>query len=462
MWVATVDNIDWPSKPGLSVSKAKAELAAIFAKAEALHLNAVVFQVRPSCDALYPSKLEPWSEYLTGRQGRAPSPLWDPLQFAIDQAHQRGIELHAWFNPYRARHFVQKGPCSDSHISNTRPDLCRQYGRFKWLDPGEPDVRAYTEAVIMDVVDRYDIDGVHLDDYFYPYPEADGDKRDIPFPDDGSYATYRATGGSLARSDWRRNNVDTLIEEIYAKVKARKRWVKFGISPFGIYRPGIPAGIRAGIDQYDTLYADCRKWLREGWCDYMVPQLYWKIAQTAQSYPKLLNWWVAQNPKGRLVAAGNFTSRLRPNEGHWPAKEILDEIRVTRNTVGAGGNVHFSMKPFLEDAGRIDEALIGGPYRSAALPPAMPWLDAGSPRKPEGLDADRGGLGQVRWRQDRDFAARWWVTYFQARGRWQVSVLPGWKTQATLNVAGATKFGVAAVDRCGVEGPTAWTNLAGR
>ncbi|HEX9938601.1 MAG TPA: family 10 glycosylhydrolase, partial [Longimicrobium sp.] len=292
VWIATVANIDWPSRPGLPADSQRAELIALLDRAQALRLNAIVFQIRPAGDALYRSQLEPWSEYLTGAQGTPPSDGYDPLEFAITESHRRGMQLHAWFNPYRARHMSAKTPEAANHISRTHPEVVKQYGRYLWMDPGEPRVQDHSMAVILDVVRRYDVDGVHIDDYFYPYPERDsatGGNRE--FPDEASWRRYQAGGGRLSRDDWRRNNVDRFVERMYREVHQVKPWVQVGISPFGIWRPGYPAQITAGLDQYAGLYADARKWLREGWTDYFVPQLYWPIARTGQSYPVLLDWW---------------------------------------------------------------------------------------------------------------------------------------------------------------------------
>src|SRR5690349_5167496 len=223
-WVASVANIDWPSKPTLSTWEQQAELIAILNRCLALNLNAVILQVRPAADALYDSPYEPWSEYLTGVEGRAPEPYYDPLKFAIDESHKRGLELHAWFNPYRARHASARAEPAPSHLSKTHPELVRSYGRYLWMDPGEPAVRAQTLRVVLDVVKRYDVDGVHMDDYFYPYPENGPDSVAIPFPDSSSYARYVKGGGALALNDWRRENVNLLMRDIYRRTKAMKPW----------------------------------------------------------------------------------------------------------------------------------------------------------------------------------------------------------------------------------------------
>jgi uncharacterized lipoprotein YddW (UPF0748 family) len=392
VWVATVDNIDWPSKRTLSTAAEQAELIKLLDKAQAMHLNAIVFQVRPSADALYPSKLEPWSEFLTGKQGQVPSPSWDPIAFAVREAHKRGLELHCWFNPYRALHPAQKGPVAANHISKTNPGVVKKYGPFLWMDPGEAVVQRRTEEVILDVVRRYDVDGVHIDDYFYPYREKDPKTKEfIDFPDGASWSRYK---GGLSRGDWRRKNVDDFIEHMYVAIKREKRWVKFGISPFGIYRPGMPAGIKAGVDQYADLYADALRWYSKGWCDYFAPQLYWPIAQTPQAYEALLQWWAVNNDSHRHLWAGNYTSRLFDGSPPWAASEVVDQIRLTREMPGASGNIHFSMKAFLLDSGGIDEALADGIYDKPAFVPASPWLADGRPPAPK-LASSKGG--RVVW-----------------------------------------------------------------
>ncbi len=262
VWVATVANIDWPSKAGLSTWDQQRELLAILDRAVGLGLNAIVFHIRPGADAFYASPYEPWSQYITGRQGRAPEPPWDPLAFAVDAAHKRGLELHAWFNPYRAA-YVRDTALATTHIARAQPDLVRPYGRFLWMDPGSAEVRRRTIRAIVDVVKRYDIDGVHIDDYFYPYPETDASGHTIDFPDADTYARYKKGGGSLAKDDWRRANVDSMVAALYRGVHAVKPWVRVGISPFGIWRPGNPPQIH-GLDAYATIYAELEELAGEG------------------------------------------------------------------------------------------------------------------------------------------------------------------------------------------------------
>jgi uncharacterized lipoprotein YddW (UPF0748 family) len=364
VWVATVANIDWPSKKGLPADQQKKELLAILDKCKALNLNAVILQVRPMCDALYESKLEPWSEYLTGEQGKSPG--YDPLAFAVFQAHERGLELHAWFNPYRAWTPTAKSEPVATHVVKARPDLAKEYGKHHWLNPTHPDTRAHSLAVMLDVVNRYDVDGVHMDDYFYPYPEEGPDKKLIPFPDDDTWEAYRTAGGKLARDDWRREAVNTFVKDLYAGVKKAKPWVKVGISPFGIWKPGHPEGI-AGFDQYGKLYADAKLWLEQGWVDYFTPQLYWPIAQEKQSFPKLLDWWTEQNAMKRHLWPGLGTYRH-------PADEIAAQIKLTR-AKKEPGHVHFSMKTLLANKDGIADKLKELYAEPAAVPPC-PWLPA--------------------------------------------------------------------------------------
>lgn len=425
VWVATVDNIDWPSKRTLTTAQQKAELVRIMDRAAELNLNAIIFQIRPSTDALYDSKIEPWSEYLTNRQGQAPNPYYDPLTFAIEEAHKRGMELHCWFNPYRSNHPAQKGPLAPNHIRNTHPHLAKTYGRYIWLDPGEPGVQQRSLDVMLDVVKRYDIDGVHMDDYFYPYAERGADGKVIPFPDDDSFQAYRNKGGKLDRSNWRRQNVDVFVERLYKEIKATKKWVKMGISPFGIYRPGIPEGIKAGVDQYEDLSADALKWFRQGWLDYFTPQLYWPIKQTPQAYPVLLDWWSTQNPKGRHLWPGNFTGRVRTDDGNWPPKEIVDQIELTRKNEGATGNVHFSMRVFLLNAQGLNDTLKAGPYKEMALVPASPWLDSAPPASPKAKMAKQPGTNRrlVTWDVPKESDAAFVATYGRANGSWKLQAV---------------------------------------
>ena len=436
VWIATVVNIDWPSQSGLTTQQQQAELIALLDQAVKLNLNAVILQIRPACDSLYASPYEPWSEFLTGEMGKAPNPYYDPLEFAVEQAHKRGLELHAWFNPYRARQAQDTSEISANHISKTHPEWVKPYGKYLWLDPGNKDVQNYTLSVILDVVRRYDIDGVHIDDYYYPYPVRDENQQVIDFPDDSSWENYLRSGGQLSRNDWRRENVNTLVERLYRAIKQEKPWVKFGISPFGIWRPGHPEQIGtfdgySAFDPYEEIYADSLKWLTNGWLDYFSPQLYWKIEETKLSYPVLLNWWIEHNSQGRHIWPGNFTSQITDDpRNSWPVSEILYQIRVTRGFAGATGNIHFSMKPLMQNRQGISDALSGELYNQPAVIPASPWLPNIAPGKPLlKVDADENSDEiKLTWTATGLPMVSLWVVQTRIGDRWMTQVLPGRQT----------------------------------
>ncbi len=465
VWVASVDNIDWPSAPGLSTREQQDELIAILGRAVALRLNAVILQVRPAADALYASPYEPWSEYLTGKMGRAPDPWYDPLEFAVNEAHKRGLELHAWFNPYRARHPSARSAPSPNHISVTNPELVKRYGAHLWMDPGEPEVRQHTTKIVLDVVRRYDIDGVHIDDYFYPYKEKDKRGRTIEFPDANSYRRYRNSGGTLGKDDWRRENVDSLIHQVYVGIKAAKPWVKFGISPFGVWRPGNPPGI-GGFDSYAELYGDARKWLVSGWADYFTPQLYWPTFREDLSYPVLLKWWVEQNAKGRHMWPGNYIDKVTGTPTGWPAQELLDQIALTRTQRGATGNVYFSMRSLMYGRDGLPEKMAAGPYAAKALVPASTWLDSVPPATPilrTGRDAAT-GANTLSLQPQGPEAAWLWVVRVHAGDSWATEVVPGLQRFYTFprnfGAAEADAISVSAVDRSGNESAAVVAGLA--
>jgi uncharacterized lipoprotein YddW (UPF0748 family) len=446
MWVATVNNMDWPSRPGLPAEEQQRELLAILDRAASLNMNTIVFQVRPEADALYQSELEPWSRFLTGEQGKSPG--WDPLAFAVTESHKRGLELHAWFNPYRVA-FNKERPRSRGHISRRRPDLVVEYSNFLWMDPALPEVRQLMIRVITDVVKRYDVDGVHIDDYFYPYPESRRG-RVIPFPDSRTYRAYRTRGGELSLGDWRRRNVDMLVRDFYAAVKKEKSWVKVGISPFGIWRPGYPATTTAGLDQYSELFADVRKWLHEGWLDYLAPQLYWPTRPAAQSYPVLLQWWVQESLRGRHVWPGLALYKL-PIGGsrRMRAMEIAEQIQLTRATPGADGHIHFNAKILMDNVDGIGDYL-ARLYSDPVLPPAFPWLDSLPPSKPDARIARQGGVTILQLAPTDQQAVARWVVQSRTNGRWERAVLPGVARAHILGDAPAADLlAVSAVDRTG-------------
>jgi uncharacterized lipoprotein YddW (UPF0748 family) len=447
-WVATVSNIDWPSTNRLKVPEQKAELLAILNKAADLKLNVIIFQVRPACDAMYASALEPWSEYLTGTMGVAPDPFWDPLAFAVEEAHKRGLELHAWFNPYRARHQSAKSPISANHISKKRPDLVRKYGGYLWLDPGEPEVQDYSLRVVMDVVKRYNVDGIHFDDYFYPYAVRDASGKEVDFPDEQSWTRYGKKTG-LTREDWRRENVNRFIQQVNHSIKATKPWVKFGISPFGIWRPGNPAQI-VGFDAYDKLYADARKWIVNGWMDYFAPQLYWAIQPPQQSFPVLLNWWAEQNQQKRHLVPGMDSTKVGRA---WAPEEIINQIRITRQQ-NVAGHIHWNIKSLMRKNG-LDAAVQREVYQQPAILPAMTWLRQKGPEKPKMSISSGNRVTQVSWRAAEGQPIAVWVLQTFDGQRWTTTVVPGKQTRNTVEGPAPAVVAVRGVDRFGNTSPTA-------
>jgi uncharacterized lipoprotein YddW (UPF0748 family) len=367
-WVATVANINWPSKPGLTTKEQQDEAIALLDFLQTNHFNAAILQVRPQCDALYKSDIEPWSYYLTGQQGKAPDPYYDPLEFWVEAAHDRGLELHVWLNPYRAHHKEGKEISEQSIVKKYPNQVVYLKEGYWWLDPAQKETQALTTSVVMDIVRRYDIDGVHFDDYFYPYPSYN---LNADFPDSISWAAYQRNGGKLSRGDWRREAVNVLIENLYKNIKAEKPYVKFGLSPFGIWRPGYPEGI-SGFDQYDQLYADARLWLNKGWIDYFTPQLYWPINRMSQSFPVLLGWWSGENKKHRHlwpgISIGRDTSARNINE-------VYNQVMISRGMLPQSkGIVHWSISSLTNNP-NLMAAILKGPYAKQALVPASRWLD---------------------------------------------------------------------------------------
>jgi len=433
-WVATSWNSDWPSQKGLSVSQQKQELMGILDRVQDLKMNAVFLQVRPTGDALYISQLEPWSEWLTGVQGKAPDPLYDPLELAIAEAHKRNIELHAWFNPYRASTSTKSAKVKP-HIAVTHPEYVYPYGGGLWMDPGAKVVQDWTYNVITDVVRRYKIDGIHLDDYFYPYPQA-GES----FPDHKTYQAYQQQGGKLALADWRRENVHQMVERLSTGIRALKPQVSFGISPFGIYRPGQPSQAR-GFDQYEGIFADPKKWLEEGWVDYIAPQLYWRIEPIAQSYPLLLEWWTEHNPQGRHIYAGNALYKMERE--NWPLSEYEKQVEISRNLASEKslGNIFFNMKVLSENPRGIADSFKNSIYTQPALPPLREWLDTVEPPLPSGV---AGSGGKLTWHATANQDIRFWTLYHKQGESWTLEkILPVATTE--IRVASGT-YAICTVD----------------
>lgn len=332
-WISSVYNINFPSGGGLSAGAQQANAIRLLDAAKSAGLNAILLQVRPESDALYESKLEPWSRYLTGTQGRSPG--YDPLAFFIAEGRKRGIQVHAWINPYRAAANAGQAR-TENHVSRRFPQFAYKIRNVLWMDPGAAPVRQHIVGVVRDLLRRYDLAGIHLDDYFYPYPANDGSV--FPFPDEATYGAYRSGGGTLGKADWRRENVNTLIRELSAAVHSTKPGAKFGVSPFGIATKGAPADVKAGVDQFHQLFADPVKWMREGWVDYLVPQLYW-AEESPQRFSSLLRWWRSPqtNPRGVPVYPGIAVDRMTSHG--WSASEIGRQLALEREIAPRGGFV---------------------------------------------------------------------------------------------------------------------------
>jgi uncharacterized lipoprotein YddW (UPF0748 family) len=431
-WIASVHNLDWPSKSGMSVQAQQGELIRLLNTCAQLRLNAVFLQVRPNSDALYRSSLEPWSQWLSGP---GVDPGYDPLAFAITQAHLRGIELHAWINPFRAKANL-KHQVGGGHIALRHPEWTKPAGSILLLDPGIAQGRSHVLKVIMDIVSRYDIDGIHLDDYFYPYPPA-----------------VLRDGKSNAQ---RRAFIDSFVEEMYSEVKSKKPWVRVGISPFGIWRPGVPAGIEAGVDAYEHLACDARKWLTRGWVDYLAPQLYWRCVPQKQSFPALMQWWAAQNPS-RPIFPGIATARIQSSEDPGrPASEIDRQIRYSRSLArNYPGQCFWSIKSIAQNRGGI-QSYLQQLYPDAAVPPAMPWSGSGAPGQPSLHASDIGKGVAMQWSPSGKQARKWAV---QARfgSQWKtICLVPGAQTKLTLPnsfIGGANAIAVRGISPFGSLGP---------
>lgn len=386
VWIATVENIDWPSSPRLSTEAQMAEMTGLLDLVKAYHLNTVVLQIRPAADAFYPSSLEPWSHWLTGEQGRAPDPLYDPLEFVIRECRERGLDIHVWINPYRAIRDTALYKASPGHITQLHPEWFLTYGNTMYFDPGLPETRDHVARVVSDIVRRYDIDAIHMDDYFYPYRIAG-----IPFPDDRSFTLYREASGDTLRDVWRRNNVDKIIQQLHDSILRIKPWVAFGISPFGVWRNASkdPAGsdTRAGQTNFDDLFADVLKWQKEGWIDYVVPQLYWHIGFDAADYAILAAWW-SRNSYGCPLYIGQAFYRIdrkSPVKAWRSSREIVRQIKLNRSLPEIGGSMFFSAKYLRSNPMKLKKRLVRQVYPLPALPPVNQHIPAVLPEAPANL-----------------------------------------------------------------------------
>ena len=362
---------------GMPTEKLKQNLIGQLNSLQKAGINAIIFQVRPEADALYASRLEPWSCFLTGVQGKAPEPYWDPMQFMIDECHKRGMEFHAWINPYRTKTTL-KSELAPNHVYNIHPEWFVTYGDQLYFDPALPESRRHICMVVSDIVSRYDVDAIHMDDYFYPYPIKGKD-----FPDDASFARFG--GGFSNKGDWRRSNVNVLIKKLHETIREIKPWVKFGVSPFGIYRneSSDPLGSKTkGLQNYDDLYADVLLWAREGWIDYNIPQIYWHIGHPVADYETLVKWW-AKNTENRPLFIGQSVMNTvqnadpkNPSINQLPRKMALQRAYQT-----IGGSCQWPASAVIENAGKYRDALIAEYHKYPALPPVFDFMDNEAPGK---------------------------------------------------------------------------------
>lgn len=386
VWIATVANIDWPSAPGLTSSKQREEMRLMLDGLAKNNINAIVMQIRPTADTFYPSRLEPWSHWLTGKQGQKPNSFYDPLQFIIEEAHRRCIEVHVWLNPYRVVNSDQLSILNKDHLYYKNKDIFVKYGGKYYFDPGYDETRNFLNQVVEDLVERYDIDAIHFDDYFYPYKVA-GEE----FPDSKSFAQNPRGFSSNQKNDWRRNNVNMVIAELQQTIKCIKPWVEFGISPFGVWRNKSvdPKGsaTQAGVQNYDDLYADILKWLREGNIDYVVPQLYWEIGKTVADYEVLVKWW-SQNSYGKNLYIGLYNSQLGSTTAPaaWrKGNELVRQLNMNKLYPQVDGACYFSARPFLKNKQGLNDSLQNNFYKYPAIIPINRNIRGSASAQPENI-----------------------------------------------------------------------------
>ena len=370
MWIATVDNIDWPTKGDYNSNSQKASFIKMLDMHQRNGINALVVQIRPCTDAFYPSSYEPWSQWLTGIQGQPPSPYYDPLAFMISETHKRGMVFHAWLNPYRAEFNLTNPSLSATHITKVHPEWFLVYGDKRYFDPGNKEAQQYVTQVVSDVVSRYDVDAIHFDDYFYPYR--------IPgkeFPDE---ATFRKYGAGLTKDDWRRSNTDSIISKLSATIKKENKKCQFGISPFGVWRnqdkDPIDGSRTIGAQtNYDDLYANILLWLKKGWIDYVAPQLYWEFGHRIAPYEVLLSWW-SNHTYGKHCYVGMGIYRANSNPAWKELSQLPRQIVAMRNTPNMKGMIFFSSKTFERNPNGWSDSLRLNYFKVPVKVPEMNWL----------------------------------------------------------------------------------------
>ncbi|HYO53899.1 glycoside hydrolase family 10 protein [Archangium sp.] len=437
VWVATVSRLDWPPSTTLTPEQGRQSLDTLVDELDKAGFNALFFQVRPESDALYASALEPWSRFLSGTQGTYPG--WDPLEHLVKAAHARGLEVHAWMNPYRAltSPTVTAAP---NHVTKTLAQHAVTYNNVVVMNPGEPAVRAHVVSVVKDLLDHYDVDGLHFDDYFYPYPDA----QKTPFPDDATYARYLQAGGTLAKDDWRRHNVNSLVREVMELIVAEHPHVRFGVSPFGIWKNGVPV---PGLDAYSVLSCDAVTWMQEGWVDYLAPQLYWRES-SPQAYSKLATWWSERLVGGRHLFPGHAIHNLSSTQD-WPLSEIRNQVNFTRTLRGRGaqGDIHFRKAFITSNTKGVLGLFRDELYARPALPPVLPRA-GGAVAPPEPFVLLEGNTVHVT--SPLPQSVRFFLSYRETQpGQWELMGVYG-GTQVDLELTSGT-WAISAVGRGGAE-----------
>lgn len=390
VWIATVANIDWPSQPGLSVLMQQKEMVELLDLAKEYHFNTIVFQIRPSTDAFYYSELEPWSQWLTGEQGKAPDPFYDPLDFTIKECRKRGLDIHVWMNPYRAVFDTARSSIAPNHPYRLHPDWFVAYGKKAYFNPGLPETRNYVSSVVADVLRRYEIDAIHFDDYFYPYRIANQD-----FPDQEAFETYPRGFDADHKDDWRRDNVDLIIQQLQDTIKTVAPQVEFGISPFGVWRNQDKdergSATQAGVTNYDDLYADILKWQEKGWIDYVAPQLYWHIGMKVADYAVLADWWSKHvNQCPIYIGHALYRIDMKSKDDAWhTSKQIIDQIELNRRYSNIGGSMFYSAKFLRSNPLWLKERVKADSYKYMALPPESRKIDRVIPGKPTNAKWDK-------------------------------------------------------------------------
>lgn len=400
VWIATFDHMDFPKNQGAPPQTHKKELIDLLNFHQGNGINAIFFQVRPTADAFYKSNIEPWSQWFTGKQGQSPDPAWDPLKFLVKECHERNMEIHAWINPYRAVYNVKWDETQENHITRRKPDWFVVYGKHKQFNPGLPEVRKYLTGVVADIASRYDIDGIHFDDYFYPYK-----KGKQKFPDQATYLKYKGKQPDIHH--WRRDNVNRLIKRVHDTLQNIKPYVKFGVSPLGVWRnkKDDPEGsdTQVGQSSYDFLYADVLKWLREGWIDYLAPQLYWSIEHPRASFAKLVAWWAKHAYKRHIYIGHAFYKIGNDKDTHWKkASELPNQVRMSRKFRDILGNVYFRSSFLQKNPAKITDTLRKRLYKRPALIPRMPWKNYVPPNEPRDafVIRDKDKIS-IRWKGPR-------------------------------------------------------------